>query len=51
MCKNWLIEALTRSEARVVNYDAELISKELISTELNSTELNSTELNLSLIHI
>ena len=45
MCKNWLIEALTRSEARVVNYDAELISKELISTELNSTELNSTELN------
>jgi surface protein len=45
MCKNWLIEALTRSEARVVNYDAELISKELISAELNSTELNSTELN------
>ena len=34
MCKNWLIEALTRSEAGVVNYDA----------ELNSTELNSAEL-------
>lgn len=45
MCKNWLSEALTRSEAGVVNYDAELNSTELNSKELNSKELNSTELN------
>jgi surface protein len=44
MCKNWLAEALTISEAGVVNYDAELNSKELSSTELNSTELKTLAL-------